>query len=110
MNIERALPVNGWPPMLGYEVTARLGNRGRLLLFIGRNEEADNADDNKCVLKQFTVSHHRAAPLSENQGAEAAPCRGGQPPAVSGSAENICFPDFIIAYVSIKRQVIYRII
>lgn len=43
------------------EVTAWLG-AGRLLLFIGRNKEADNADDNKCVLKQFTVCDHWAAP------------------------------------------------
>ena len=46
------------------EVTAGLGNRGRLLLFMDRNEEANNADDNQCVLKQFTVCHHRSAPLS----------------------------------------------
>ena len=48
---------------------------GRLLLFIGRNDEADNADDNKCVLKQFTICDHWAAPLIYMiQRAEAAPC------------------------------------
>ena len=44
------------------EVTAGW-EAGRLLLFICRNDEADNADDNKRVLKQFTVCNHWAAPL-----------------------------------------------
>ena len=28
LNIERALPVVGWPPFIGYEVTAVLGGLG----------------------------------------------------------------------------------
>jgi len=45
LNVERALPADGWPPMLGYEVTAQVGSRGRLLLFIGLNEQGNNAND-----------------------------------------------------------------
>lgn len=48
LEIERALPVDGWPPKLFTQKSNRLGwSLGRLLLFIGRNKEADNADDDK---------------------------------------------------------------
>ena len=59
------------------EVTAKLWAQGRLLLFIGRDKEADHADDNKCVLKQFTVCNHWAPPLSKDQGARSAPRQEG---------------------------------
>ena len=54
------------------EVTAGW-EAGRLLLFIGRNDEADNADDNQTVCKQIRVSHHRTAPLSKDQRAKKLP-------------------------------------
>ena len=77
MRIERALPVTVGSLLANYR-SNRLGwSLGRLLLFIGRNKEAANADDNKCVLKQFTVCDHWAAPLSEDQGARSAPCQEG---------------------------------
>ena len=60
---------------------------GRLLLFIGRNYEADNADDDKRVLKQFTVCYHWAAPLSKVRGQEAAPVEGTPAYRAIGSAE-----------------------
>ena len=46
---------------MDYEVTACL-EAGRLLLLIDRDDEADNADDNKCVLKQFTICDHLGSP------------------------------------------------
>ena len=58
------------------EVTAKLG-LGRLLLFMGRNEEADNADDNQRILKQFRICNHWAAPLSEDQRARSCLLSGG---------------------------------
>ena len=65
-----------------YEVTARL-EAGRLLLFIGRNYEADNTYDNQCVLEQFTVCYHWTAPLSKVRGARSCPLWRGHPPTVS---------------------------
>ncbi len=57
LNIERALPISGWPP--GYiEVTVSLWERGRLLLFIDRDNEADNADNYKRILKKFSICNH----------------------------------------------------
>ncbi len=50
---------------------------GRLLLFIGRNEEADNTDDDQRILKQFRICNHWAAPLSKDQGAGSRPPSGG---------------------------------
>ena len=47
LNIERALPVAGWPPIAGLRSNRQLWRLGRLLLFIiDLDYEADNADDN----------------------------------------------------------------
>ena len=69
------------------EVTAGW-EAGRLLLFIGLNEQGNYADDDKCVLKQFTICNHWTAPLSKDQRAETALRREGQPPTVTGSADS----------------------
>ncbi len=86
--------MSGWPSKSYVTRSNRLGwSLGRLLPFIGRNEEADDTDDDKRVLKQFTVCNHRAAPLlSEIRGQEVAPCLGG-PTALpnTGSAESRAF-------------------
>lgn len=72
LSIERALLADGWPLTLDYEVTAGW-RAGRLLLFIGLDEQGNNADDDKCVLKQFTVCDHMARPLSADQRAKKLP-------------------------------------
>lgn len=59
-------------PSLSYRSNRRLG-AGRLLLFIGRNKEADNADDNKTVCKHIRVSHHMASPPFRGSGGEKLP-------------------------------------
>ena len=75
-------------PKLVSQKSNRLGwSLGRLLLFIGLNEQGNYTDDDKCVLKQFTVCDHWTAPLYEDQRAEAALRREGQPPTVTGSAD-----------------------
>ena len=78
LRIERALPVDGWPLARSYkEVTAKFVRLGRLLLFIGRNKEADNADDNKRVLKQFTICNHKQPPFPEIRGQRSCPLSEG---------------------------------
>ncbi len=52
LNIERALPVDGWPLVYGKEVTACF-EAGRLLLFMYLNEQTHNADDDQTKLKQL---------------------------------------------------------
>ena len=64
---KRALPADGQPLMLELqEVTAQLGNWGRLLLFYLENQ-TDNADDDKRVSKKLTVCNHglTSPPLQE---------------------------------------------
>ena len=95
MNVERALPVTVGSLLANYR-SNRLGwSLGRLLLFIGRNKEAANADDNKCVLKQFTICDHLAAPLSKIRGQEVPPWRGPNR-LPCGSAESVNFPADIL--------------
>lgn len=45
-------------PKINYEVTACL-EAGRLLLFLGLNDQADNADEQRTELEQFRISDHK---------------------------------------------------
>ena len=77
LEIERALPVDGGPRYYLREVTAELGSCGRLLLFICRNKEADNADDYETELEQLRICKHRQPPFPKIRGQEAPPVERG---------------------------------
>lgn len=81
LKIERALPVDGWPPKLVSQKSNRLGwSLGRLLLFVRLNEQAANTNDNQGVSEKLTVCNHRAAPFPKIRGQEGAPCQGANRP------------------------------
>ena len=88
LEIERALPVDGWPPYIAIEVTARLGRLERLLLFVMYlDDQAHNSDDDQTELKQLRVSQHKH-PLLSLEGARS-PLRDGEANRLpyTGSAE-----------------------
>ena len=52
---------------------------GGLLLFIYRDNQGNNADDDQCVLEQCFISNHRAALLVKNsKGKEVCPPSGNE--------------------------------
>ena len=64
IQLERALPVDGWPLHI-IEVIAELWGQGRLLLFYGQ-KEANDTDDHHTKLEQLRVCRvvHEHHPLS----------------------------------------------
>ena len=66
LNITReAYPIDGYALQANNleKVTRLMWKSGGLLLFIYRDNQGDNADDNQCILKQRFISDHRAALL-----------------------------------------------
>ena len=66
----RALPADGQPLIVLQEVTAQLGNWGRLLLFCYLDDQTDDAKDHETELKQLRVCDHRAVTPSRWRGQE----------------------------------------
>jgi hypothetical protein len=95
IKIQRALPVDGWPQTLSYEVTAGLA-AGRLLLFINVNHKVNHHDNQHTELNKIRpVEIHKYHPPFSGSGGhqyEAALRvlgeKEGQPPTVTGSAKS----------------------
>ena len=82
LNITReAYPIDGYALQANNleKVTRLMWKSGGLLLFIYRDNQGNNADDDQCVLKQRFISNHRAALLVRNsKGKEVSPLSGNE--------------------------------
>ena len=85
MKAEKGVAGRRLAPYVITRSNRRLGSFWRLLLFC-LNDQGNDANEYKRILKQIRICNHSITPFRVG-GKEAAPIKEGQPPTVTGSTE-----------------------